>query len=221
MDGFTHFLAQCKTPLVRLARATRGEHSYADVCQQAWLEAHELAAAQGQPPDFLDPVFQQQTIHRLYRRLFHPGRWFRATARLDHGFDGDDGPHPLARRLVSDEGRNPLSTLLEQAAATEPQDEDRLPLSLALAWVMLLRRHDRRMCTVAARLLVSVSHAYRCCARAKWLATCQLPIPWRREPVDTSPQLGPWRRRRTERIPQQLAFDFNERLELPHSSDAG
>ena len=133
MDGFAHFLAQRKADLAQLARATRGEHSHADVCQQAWLEARELAGEQGRAPDFLDAEFQRQVIHRLYRKLYHAGRGFRSGARLDHGFGDDDG-HPLARRLVSDEGRDPLSGLMDaEATAAEPPDEDRLPLSLALA----------------------------------------------------------------------------------------
>lgn len=221
MDGFAHFLAQRKADLAQLARATRGEHSQADVCQQAWLEACELAVEQGRAPDFLDTEFQRQVIHRLYRRLYHAGRWFRSGVRLDHGF-GDDDAHPLARRLVSDEGRDTLSGLLDaEATAADAPDEDRLPLSLALAWVMLLRLHDRRMRTVAARLLISASHAYRCCARARWLAAHQLPIPLQREPGNAPPQLGPWRRRRAERVPRQLAFDFGDRSDLLRSSAAG
>ncbi len=221
MDAFAQFLVECGQALRQLAKATRGEHRLEDVRQQAWLEARELANEQGCPPALLDPAFQQQVIHRLYRKLFHAGRWFRSAARLDHGFNDDDA-RPLASRLVSDEGRDPLHELLEaQATAAKPPDEDRLPLSLALAWVLLLRRHDQRMRTVAMRLLISVSHAYRCCARAKWLAAHQLPIPLQREPGNASLQLGPWRRRRAERVPRQLAFDFDDRPGLLHSSDAG
>lgn len=221
MDAFAQFLVQCDQALRQLAKATRGEHRHEDVCQQAWLEAHELAGEQGLAPDFLDTAFQQQVIHRLYRRLYYSGRWFRSHARLDHGFNGDDA-RPLASRLAGDEGRDPLRELLEvEATAAKPPNEDSLPLSLALAWVMLLRRHDRRMCTVAARLLISVSHAYRCCAKAKWLAAHQLPIPLQREPDNASLQLGPWRRRRAERVPRQLVFDFDDRTGLLRSPDAG
>ena len=220
MDAFAQFLEHCDQALRQLAKATRGEHRHEDVCQQAWLEASELADEQGRPPDFLDTAFQREVIHRLYRRLYHSGRWFRSHARLDHGFNNDDA-RPLADRLVGDEGRDPLCELLDaQSTTAKPPDEDRLTLSLALAWVMLLRRHDRRMRTVAARLLISVSHAYRCCAKAKWLATHQLPIPLRREPDDASLQLGPWRRRRAERVPRQLVFDFDDRSGLLRSPDA-
>lgn len=215
MDDFVCFLALCKGNLKRIADATRREHRYEDVCQQAWLEAHELADKRGTSLDFLDPAFQQEVLRRLYCKLVYGDRKFRHATRLDHDFDSDD-THPLARRLVSDDGRDPLSDLLDAECATESPDEDRLPLSLALAWALLLRRHER-MRTVAALLLISVSHAYRCCARARWLATCQHPIPLEPAPRNAAPQLGPWRRRRAIHIPQQLAFDFDERLNLAGS----
>lgn len=217
MDAFARFIMQCKGDLEQIARFTRKEHSLEDVLQQAWLEARELADEQGSAPDYLDPAFQQHVLKRLRRELLDGDRRFRHATRLDHGFDGDDA-HPLAWRLVSDEGRDPLSELLEAEDATEAPDEDQLPLSLALAWAMLLRRHDQRMRTVAARLLISVSHAYHCCAKARWLATHQHSMPLEPAPRVAEPRLGPWRRRRAMRMPHQLAFDFDERLNLVGSS---
>src|SRR6185312_10527425 len=117
----------------QIARFTRNEHDCDDVRQQAWVEMHELADERGSPPDYLDAAFQQEVLRRLRRKLIDGDRKFRHATRLDHGFDGDDA-HPLARVLVSDDGRDPLSDLLEAESATEPPDEDRLPLSLALAW---------------------------------------------------------------------------------------
>ena len=68
--------------------------------------------------------------------------------------------------------------LLDAESPPPEPDEDREPLSLALAWVLFLRGHDQRMSTVAARLLISVSHAYRCCAVQRALrAYFQPPAP--------------------------------------------
>jgi hypothetical protein len=218
MDAFAHFLKQYEGVLRQLVGATRGEYRHEDVCQQAWLEAREMADEQGVPPDFLDPAFQAQIIVHLRRRLVYADRRFRHATRLDHGFGGDDDVHPLARRLVSDEGRDPLSELLDAETPVEAPDEDDLPLSLALAWVLLLRQHEQRMRAVAARLLISVSHAYHCCAKARRLAACQHPIPLEPALRHTTLQLGPWRRQRAIRIPQQLAFDFDEALDFADSS---
>lgn len=221
MDPFMHFLAQCEDDLARIAWFSRSEHAHADVRQQAWLEAHDLAEERGTPPAYLDKAFQQEVLRRLRRQLVDRDRKLRYATRLDHGFDGDD-VHPLARQLVSDEGRDPLAELLDaESPPQEPEpDEDREPLSLALAWVLFLRRHDQRMPTVAARLLISVSHAYRCCAKARWLAVHQRPIPLLRGADTAAGQLGPWRRRRAERRPLQLAFDFDdEGLPLRRSAE--
>lgn len=218
MDAFMCFLAQCKDDLQRIASFTCKEHSHDDVRQQAWVEAQELADERGSPPEYLDADFQHEVFRRLHRKLVDRDRRFRRATRLDHGLDGDDA-HPLARTLVSDDGRDPLAELLDtETPRWEPPDEYHLPLSLALAWVMLLRRHDQRMSFVAARLLISVSYAYRCCAKAKWLASYQQPIPLQQAPDEASVQLGPWRRRRAERVPRQLAFDFDDRLDLVRSA---
>lgn len=222
MDALMQFLVQREDTLRGVAGATRGQHRYEDVRQQAWLEARELAGEQGRAPDaFLDPVFQEQVIRRLCRKLIHADRKFRFATRLDHGRSGEEHCHPLALRLVSDDGRDPLFALLDAEAAVDEPDEDLLPFSLALAWAMLLRRHDQRMRTVATRLLISVSHAYRCCAKARWIAAHQHPIPLESIPADISLRSGPWRRQRAERVPRQLILDFDDRLDLGDSLRAG
>lgn len=213
MDDFTRFLGQCRADLKRIAGTTRQEHRYEDVCQQAWPEARGLADGNGGAPDYLDPASQQAVLRRLYIKLVHGDRQFRHATRLDHGSDDDDA-HPLMRQPADNDGHDPLSDLLEAECTTEPPDEDRLPLSLALAWALLLRRHDQHMHAVAARLLISVSHAYHCGAKARWLAAHQCPMPLEPAPRNVMPQLGPWRRQRAIRTPQQLAFDFDDALHL-------
>jgi hypothetical protein len=221
MAPFMRFLAQCEDDLQRIARFAHNAPGIDDFRQQAWVEARELADERGSPPDDLDAAFRREVLRRLRRKLVDRDRKLRYATRLDHGFDGDD-VHPLARRLASDDGRDPLAELLDaESPPSEPEpDEDREPLSLALAWVMFLRRHDQRMPTVASRLLISVSHAYRCCAKARWLAVHQQPIPLLRGADADAGQLGPWRRRRAERRPLQLAFDFDvEGLPLRRSAE--
>ena len=139
----------------------------------------------------------------------------RKAVRLDHavGHDADEGePHWLSNRLVSDNGHDPLSHLLcaEDAAGQMSDGEDHP--SLAGAWLRLLRLHGNRMQAVARGLLISTSYAYRCCAKARWLAGTQNPIPFDAEGLGH--RLGPWRRSRAIRIPRQLEFDFNEGLPI-------
>lgn len=210
MDPFERFLQQRGKDLKRIAWATRGEHEYTDVVQEAWLMAGTLSTRHGLPPDFLDAGFQDLLIRHLYQALVRYTELnVRHAVRLDHG-TGDDAaegaPHWLLNRLVSDEGRDPLSCLIAETdhAARPLPDEDHP--SLAGAWIVLLRDCDNRMHVVANRLLISVSYAYRCCARARRMAREQNAIAL--TPPRTAGQLGPWRRYRATRTPRQLEFDF-------------
>ena len=224
MDDFSRFLRQHADVLRGIAFATKGEHRYEDVCQEAWLTAGELASRSGDEPDFLDPALQAEVIVRLRRKLVYGDRRFRYATRLDHAVYGDcetGAAHPLMGRLVSDEGRDPLAHLLAGESVREPPDEASLPLSLALAWALLLRAHDNRMRTVAGRLLISVAHAYHCCAKARRAVVHQHTLPLESPAGRAALRFGPWRRYRRERIPRQLAFDFAERLPFPDTSASG
>jgi hypothetical protein len=222
MDGYSRFLQQQADALKDISKFTKGEHRYEDVCQEAWLFAREFADRSGSPPDFLDPDFQAQVLLHLRRKLINGDRRFRYATRLDHAVHGEADPgaaHPLMDRLVSDEGRDPLSHLLSSAERIcEPPDEASLPLSLALAWALLLRAHDNRMRTVAGRLLISVAHAYHCCAKARRAIARQHVLPLEAPPDHPARRLGPWRRYRRESVPRQLAFDFEDRLPFPDAS---
>jgi len=71
------------------------------------------------------------------------------------------------------------------------------------------------MRTVAGRLLISVAHAYHCCAKARRVIAHQHALPLEVPPDRPAQRLGPWRRYRRERVPRQLTFDFEARLPFP------
>jgi hypothetical protein len=210
MDPFERFLQQRGKDLRRIARATRGEQEYADVAQEAWLMAGPLSTRCGMAPDFLDAGFQDLLLSHLYQALVRYTELnVRHAVRLDHG-TGDDGEeggqHWLMNRLASDGGHDPLSLLIAgQEEPAQSGDEEQHP-SLAGAWIVLLRGCEGHMRAAAEHLLISVSHAYRCCAKARHLASRQNAIPL--TPPRTAAQLGPWRRYRIMRTPRQLEFDF-------------
>ena len=220
MDSFAKFLQQRRKDLKRIARASRGESSLEDVAQEAWLIAEQVAGKTGKPKDFEDPKFQSLLIAYLYQSLVRYTELnVRHGVRLDHAPGDDEGSaHPLMGKLVSDDGNDPLSYLLSVESRTESPSPDDASLlgTNAGAWVVLLRQCDNRMRTVSARLLISLSHAYHCMSRAKLRAMHQNAITLR--PRDPEPRLGAWRRARYERIPKQLAFDFDPALELAHGS---
>lgn len=209
MDPFQRFVAGHRRDLARIARATGGEQQREDVAQEAWLMAEPLAARYQRPVDFDDPAFVDLLLRHLYQALVRYTELnLRLAVRLDHGNGHDDdagAPHWLMDRLPSDGGRDPLSCLVEAEEATRAPDLDAPHSSLAGAWIVLLRDCGNTA-AVAASLLISISHTYRCRARAEMLARVQHAIPL--TPPRSAAELGPWRRHRATRVPQQLAFDF-------------
>ncbi|KRG84515.1 hypothetical protein ABB34_09120 [Stenotrophomonas daejeonensis] len=210
LDPFLQFLQQCGKNLQRIANATKGEYSRADVAQEAWLLAGPLAERHGLPLDFLDPGFQDLLLRHLYQALVrYTDLHVRHGLRLDHapGDDAEEGTaHPLMNHLTSDEGRDPLAHLLLGEERAGLPDIDAPHPSLAGAWLVLLQDCGQHMPSVAMRLLISVSWAYRCCAKARRLAREQHPIAL--TPPHSARQLGPWRKHRATRAPRQLEFDF-------------
>lgn len=215
MEAFDQFVCDRRARLRGIVRATKGEHEFRDVVNEAWLMAGVLSVKRGIPIDFLDVTFQELLLSYLYQHLVrYTDQKVRYATRLDHapGRDGEaDAPHPLLNRL-KDAGHDPLSSLVEseeEAAKSLGVDEH---YSLASAYLKLLQRFDNRMGDVADHLLISRSHAYRCCGKARRLAVQQHPLPL--APPMTAAALKPWRRYRFQRNPRQLALDLRERLPL-------
>lgn len=205
MIPFDVFIKQREPDLKRIARATRGEFDYSDVVSEAWLMAKRLSAGSTVQEGLADVPFQDRVISHLYQALVHyTDRTVRFAMRIDHGSEGDDGasPHPVALTLVSDDGRDPLAELLLNEENAMHSACAALDSSVMGAWMMLLSRYDFRMKAVAERLLISVSHAYRCRARAREIVQRQTAIPL--VPPSNASCIGPWRRYRLARAPLQL-----------------
>lgn len=217
MDAFDQFVAHHTSDLKRIARATKGEQQYEDIVHEAWIMARNIAADDGVAIDYSDPAFLKVLLSHLYQHLVHyTERNVRHATRLDHSSHpdaGEDAPHPLIDRLVGDGGRDPLWYLQDSEDAPDPTLCSQHLHSLAGAYLALPNRLGNHMHAVAAHLLISLSYAYRCHARARWFAALQMPL--RLPMADADFMLGPWRRARASRIPLQLAFDFED--ELPFS----
>lgn len=213
MDAFDQFVVHHKNALERIARATRSEHQYNDVVQEAWIMAREMTAAGG-VADFLDPAFPKMLLSHLYQKLVRYTELnVRHATRLDHSGNSDAGEgatHPLNDKLVGDHGRDPLSYLQAAEDAPDPSLHQQHLHSLAGAYLTLLNRLGNRMHAVAGHLLISLSYTYRCYARARWFAARQIPLTL--TVADADFVLGPWRRTRATRTPVQLVFDFEDEL---------
>ena len=213
MDTFEHFVAQRKKDLSRIARRTIGECEFEDVVGEAFLMAAEIGRRREHAVDWSSRTDQEQVLAYLYQKLVrYEERTVRFAVRLDKSEDDEsrDFVHPLVRALASDGGRDPLAMLVEREIQQTSRAEQRN--CLATAYVRLLRHFDNRMLSVADHLLISLAHAYRCCKKARLLASNQSPLPGK--PVAKSFLPGPWRTFRLCRTPEQLTFDFQEQLSL-------
>lgn len=208
---FQKFAEQRKRNLRSISRATGNEHQFSDVVHEALLMAVNIQAKKGIEPDFSNTEYQELLLSYLYQHLVrYTETHVRNGVRLDHSAKGGEegAPHPLLNMLTSDEGRDPLALLVDREAFTNTDAEADAHPSLAAAYLRLLCHFDYRMRTVAAHLLLSLSHTYRRMAHARVLAVhqcpLQLPLP------DDRFIPGPWRRFKLMRAPVQLTFDFGE-----------
>lgn len=215
-DGvFQRFTDQRRKDLQRISRATRGEHPFEDVVQEAWLMTLTLQTDEGSAVDLSEAACQERLLSYLYQHLVRYTELnVRNAVRLDHApkGGGDEGDaHPLTYLLVSDGGRDPLGELIEHEADAALESGLHAHGSLAAAYVYLLRQCDNRMSAVADHLRISLSYAYRRCAHARWLAVHVRHIPIPAVEVFTP---MPWRRFRLRRPHTQLAFDFDDQLPI-------
>lgn len=210
---FEKFVVQCTKDLRRIAAHTRGEFTFQDVVNEAWLLAADLHARKHMEVDFLSREFQQLLLSHLYQHLVRYTELnVRHAIQLDHGVrGGEDEPHPLMRILASGEGSEPLAELLRREA--ENMQDSSLPdvhHSLAAAYANLLRHFDNNMREVAEHLLISLSYAYRRCAFARRLAEDQKPLSIRLRGKSKVFLPGPWRGFQLPKAPVQLPLEFCE-----------
>ncbi len=210
------FLAQHSRDFSRISRATRGEFSPRDVAGEARLIVVELAGRSAERVDLDAPNFIDGLLRRLYKRLVEfQDKKVRNGVRLDHapsGHDDVDGWNPIAARLVSDDGFDPLTHLLAAEAQNEQQAGADAAISPAAAWLRLIQHFNQDMLAVARHLLISRSWAYRCVNRAVTLAGRQrsLACVLRDQSLPR-----PWRNFKLCRVPVQLPLDFGDEVLLP------
>jgi len=212
LEGFAEFIAGRQSDLKRVARHTRGEYSEDDVISEAWLLAATWEQADRRPLDLRERDDQSQLISHLYQSLVrYTDLNVRHAVRLDHAPGEGEGGHPLLERLSAD-GYDPLAVMEACEAGPVPPAEGELHYSVASIYLLMLEHYDFRVSALARFLRLSVSHTYRRCAYASQMSAWQHALVL--APPINMGGLRPWRRFRACRVPRQLEFDFEERLEL-------
>ena len=211
---FLKFLFDVKPKLALIARHTRGEYNIEDVRNEAWLLLHELRQKR-QAVDLACSADRNKLLSYLYQKLVrYTETRIRFASRLEADSSEDDAVAArdrIAERLAAPEEMDPLRVLLAFESARDNPMEPPSHESPASALVVLLRAFDNNMTRLADYLLISVSHSYRCYAKAKRLAIFQRPL---RAPISaTEEQLipRPWRR---FRIRERRVQDEGKQLKL-------
>lgn len=217
---FQRFLAEHRSWLALISRHTKGELSVGDVSSEAWILWCELRQ-KGRRIELGQVDDDRLLLKYLYQKLVrYTDTKVRFAERLEHNAFGDDGSVDgtrLADRLADDASLEPLQALLAHEALRERLPEPPSHESPASALIALLRAFDNRMPKLADYLLISLSHCYRCYAKARRWAVHQHPL---RAPVHASDdQLipRPWRRFRM--ASQVRACECAEQLEFISSPE--
>ncbi|MDN5844616.1 MAG: hypothetical protein L0H54_14365 [Alcaligenaceae bacterium] len=210
--AFMEFCTARKDKLSRIANRADKAIQVGDVISTAWEMACELHT-KGIDIDFRDPASQDLIIRYTYQKLInYAEKNLRFAVRLDKAPAGsDDDCHPLMRRLHDPNALDPLEQLIAQEEQRAAKPVSLGPhLSIARAYVRLLENFRGSVPAIAHYLRISVSHTYRCWARAREYEAHQLRIPMRIK--DKTFQPRPWRSFKLYRTPQQLTLDFEEDL---------
>ena len=213
---FQSFLAEHRSWLALISRHTRGEFSVGDVSSEAWILRHELRE-KGSRVELGQVNDDRLLLKYLYQKLVrYTDRSVRFAERLEQSAFGDDDGNDgtrLADRLADDSALEPLQMLLAYEALRERLPEPPSHESPASAFIALLRAFDNKMPKLADYLLISLSHCYRCYAKARRWAIHQHPL---RVPVHASDEQmtpRPWRRFRVTRYAWSSECDERQ-LEL-------
>jgi len=173
---------------------------------------HTLGS-KGKVIDLENPTHQEMLLSHLYQELVrYTELQVRHAVRLDHSPCGEEGEsHPLAHILSAPDHYDPAVALdaAEQSALTTLDDEPSPHLSLAAAYLHLVRHFDNRMRDVADHLLISVGYCYRRLRTARLFAALQQPIPIKHTTEEAGFLPSAWRRFKLVRDPIQLSFDFD------------
>ncbi len=212
--SFQQFIENASRSISVISRETRGEYACEDITSELWITAADLQEKKNIEINFVDPQHQALILSYTFQRLVHYcEKKVRTAKRLDHGYF-DDAPS-LYDITADQEGENPLDQLvLEQQAEAEKDVLDALGISIGAVWLAMLDRFGGRMVCVARFLKLSVSHSYRCYRKVQWLSATQMPLALEARNSGAVRCLRPWRPCKIYRIPEQLDFDFEARLEL-------
>ncbi len=207
MDDYSTFIKECYKDLLRIARASKGQHDLSDVQSEIWIQAAEISQKLNFEVDYTNPEHQELLIKYTYCKLIKYSETFTQFAESLNQPKFTDSNERLIDSIISINDRSPLEILNEQES-NDIRNQKTSEYTLGNAWLRLLDLHHNRMVLVSQKLKISLSYCYKCYNRALDLTQMQEPIPFTKK-VDSSFSPQPWRPFKISRLPQQLELDLS------------
>lgn len=158
-DAIDRFLVDKASALRRIANATRGDMTFEDVRQEAWLVASDIGKRRGYSLDFGDAEDAELVLAWLFRKLVSfAEKQSRYAQRIDKDWDDSESAgNGLARLLTSPLDADPMQRLLRREEDDGYEQLVRHSFSEASAYVLLLVRFDWDAEELAEGLFITVA----------------------------------------------------------------
>lgn len=172
-DPFTDFTRSRSSDLRRIASQTRGEQTFDDVCQEAWLIIVQIHTKRGEPLDLYSTIDQDEILGWLYNEVVKfPDKSIRYAVKLDKDWDSGDPDaliNILERFLAAPEESDPLVQMLREEDQFDPLSLVTQSYSQTAAYIILLQRFNWNL-----QLLANHLHQIADTVRRKILASSVL-----------------------------------------------
>lgn len=164
LDAMRRFFGDCKSDLMRIVRATRGELEEGDVQNTAYEIAVEIQSQRGKAFDFDAEADRSQLLKWTYARLVKfADKHLRFAISLDEEPDEERPTQAaiIARGIKAHESSDP-AVLLERAQLEWEAEEALLErYSELVAYLLLFRRFDTRKRLAAVLQITGWALRYR------------------------------------------------------------
>ena len=145
-DPFTDFTRSRASDLRRIANQTRGEQTFGDICNEAWLIVTEIHEKRGITPDLYSKIDQDEILGWLYNKVVKfADKSIRYAFKLDKDWDSDDPGalmNVLERFLAAPEESDPLIQMLREEHQFDPLSLVEQSYSQTAAYIILLQRFN-------------------------------------------------------------------------------
>jgi hypothetical protein len=164
LDAMQRFFRECRSDLMRIVRATRGELQEGDAQNTAYEIAAEIQLKRGRQFDFNDDADRSQLLKWMHARLVKfADKHLRFAVSLDEDPDEDRPTQAtlIARGIKAHDCSDPAVLLEREQAEREAEEALLAHYSELVGYVLLFRRFDTRKGLAAFLRITAGTLRYR------------------------------------------------------------